>query len=339
MGKTTFLSSLLEIDLKAAAAANGIADSHDGIQSHGHHPYHQPANQAEIDAADKAKAISIDVISIDKEFYGAKVALRLLDVENFGDNITNEDSFRVLLSYIEEQFKAVLEEEQRIRRNPKFEDNRVHALLYFIAPTGHGLHALDIEAMRVLGRRVNVIPVLAKADGYAEDELARMKAAVLEQIRANQISIFDFSAAAASANGSASSSGCTDPSADASPTTPGSTMAYLTYGRSNSSATSPRDVAMEAENDAEWMALGEKMQALVPFAVIGSDPMFIHPGHQQQGQPGRQYPWGFVPANDDSISDLSSLRMALLGSHLEEMRDRTEDVLYEAYRTEVLSKA
>ncbi|KAH6583766.1 hypothetical protein BASA60_001287 [Batrachochytrium salamandrivorans] len=43
-------------------------------------------------------------------------------------------------------------------------DVRVHACLYFVQPSGHTLKPLDIEVMKHLGTRVNLIPVVAKAD-------------------------------------------------------------------------------------------------------------------------------------------------------------------------------
>jgi hypothetical protein len=43
-----------------------------------------------------------------------------------------------ILQYVSNQFDEVLLEETRIKRNPKFEDKRVHALIYFVQPTGHG---------------------------------------------------------------------------------------------------------------------------------------------------------------------------------------------------------
>lgn len=46
-------------------------------------------------------------------------------------------SFGEILAYLERQYDDILAEESRIKRNPRFRDNRVHALLYFIAPTGH----------------------------------------------------------------------------------------------------------------------------------------------------------------------------------------------------------
>jgi septin family protein len=47
------------------------------------------------------------------------------------------NSFQEIVGYLESQYDDILAEENRIKRNPRFRDNRVHALLYFIAPTGH----------------------------------------------------------------------------------------------------------------------------------------------------------------------------------------------------------
>lgn len=46
-------------------------------------------------------------------------------------------SFHEIVAYLEKQYDDILAEESRIKRNPRFRDNRVHALLYFISPTGH----------------------------------------------------------------------------------------------------------------------------------------------------------------------------------------------------------
>lgn len=47
-------------------------------------------------------------------------------------------SFAEIVGYLERLYDDILAEESRIKRNPRFRDNRVHALLYFITPTGHG---------------------------------------------------------------------------------------------------------------------------------------------------------------------------------------------------------
>lgn len=47
-------------------------------------------------------------------------------------------SFAEIVGHLERQYDDILAEESRIKRNPRFRDNRIHALLYFITPTGHG---------------------------------------------------------------------------------------------------------------------------------------------------------------------------------------------------------
>ena len=65
-------------------------------------------------------------------------------------------------------------QEQQPRRTDKI-DMRVHACLYFIRPTGHTLKPLDIEVMKRLSSRVNLIPVVAKADTLSHADLAKYK--------------------------------------------------------------------------------------------------------------------------------------------------------------------
>ena len=146
------------------------------------------------------------------------MSLTVVDTPGFGDNIDNSAayafafaphgppgrlaantarnlvrrSFDKILAYVEKQYDDILGEETRIKRNPKFHDNRVHALLYFITPTGHSLRELDIELMRRLAGRVNVIPVVGKADSLTPDELAAFKQRVMEDIAYYKIPIYNF---------------------------------------------------------------------------------------------------------------------------------------------------
>lgn len=51
--------------------------------------------------------------------------------------VLNSFRFQEIVGHLERQYDDILAEESRIKRNPRFRDNRVHALLYFIPPTGH----------------------------------------------------------------------------------------------------------------------------------------------------------------------------------------------------------
>ncbi|XP_055118872.1 uncharacterized protein [Symphalangus syndactylus] len=54
-------------------------------------------------------------------------------------------------------------------------DNRVQCCLSFIVPSGHGLTPLDIEFMKCLHEKVNIIPLIAKADTLTPEECQQFK--------------------------------------------------------------------------------------------------------------------------------------------------------------------
>lgn len=79
------------------------------------------------------------------------------------------------MSFVEHTYDEVFEEESRVRRNPKFEEHRVHAILYLIEPTGLDLKAVDAEFIKKLSIRSNVIPLIAKADSLTAVERQKFK--------------------------------------------------------------------------------------------------------------------------------------------------------------------
>lgn len=123
---------------------------------------------------------------------GSRLALTVIDTTGFGDSIDSTNDIDYVAEYVETRFDEVLAEESRIRRNPKFRDNRVHACLYFIEPTGHGLRELDVAAMKRLGAVVNVIPVLARADQMTTSERLHFKNQVVEDLNFHEIPVYDF---------------------------------------------------------------------------------------------------------------------------------------------------
>ena len=79
-----------------------------------------------------------------------------------------------IIEFLDDQHESYMLQEQQPRRIDKI-DLRVHACLYFIRPTGHTLKPLDIEVMKRLSSRVNLIPVVAKADTLSPTDLAKFK--------------------------------------------------------------------------------------------------------------------------------------------------------------------
>ena len=94
-----------------------------------------------------------------------------------------------IIEFLDDQHESYMLQEQQPRRHDRI-DLRVHACLYFIRPTGHTLKPLDIEVMKRLSSRVNLIPVIAKADTLSPQDLLKFKHKVRAVIEAQGIKIY-----------------------------------------------------------------------------------------------------------------------------------------------------
>uniref|UniRef100_A0A8C7ZXA6 Septin n=1 Tax=Oryzias sinensis TaxID=183150 RepID=A0A8C7ZXA6_9TELE len=119
--------------------------------------------------------------------------LTVVHTVGFGDQINHVKSSEPILEYIDAQFKRYLEEELKIKRSLwNYHDTRIHACLYFIAPNGHSLKALDLVTMKKLDSKVNIIPVIAKADTLTRNELVNLKIKVMSELVSNGVQIYQF---------------------------------------------------------------------------------------------------------------------------------------------------
>ena len=75
-------------------------------------------------------------------------------IAGFGDAVDNSNCWDPVISYVESQYESFLDAETRVHR-VQMPDSRVHACLYFIAPSGHGLKPLDVEFMKRLHDKVS----------------------------------------------------------------------------------------------------------------------------------------------------------------------------------------
>ncbi|CAD6186824.1 unnamed protein product [Caenorhabditis auriculariae] len=226
------------------------------------------------------RTVELRTKTIDLEEGGIRVKLQLVETAGFGDQLDKDKSAKVIADYLETQFERYLQEELKVRRILQFfEDTRIHACLYFISPTGHGLKALDLVTLRELAKRVNVIPVIAKADTTCKDELSRFKEKIMNELKAQKIEIYHF----------------------------------------------PTD-------DEAVSTLNSTMNSAIPFAVVGSVDHIIKENGQRVR--ARKYPWGVVEVENEQHCDFVKLREALLRTNVDEMRQRTHEVLYENYRRE-----
>jgi len=235
------------------------------------------------DLGEKTVDITSYVEDIDAD--GQKVILTVVDTPGFGDNINNSKSFVRILEFVESQHKRFLAEESRVQRNAKFQDTRIHVILYFIPPTGHFLRDLDIVLMKQLGKRANILPVIAKADSLLPGELKEFKQRLMEDMHKHDIPVFDF--------------------------------------------------PVNSEDDDDIVQENIEFRANMPFAIVSSD--FLHE-IDGESVPARQYPWGTVVVENEQHCDFSKLKFVLLSSHLEVLKEVTNDTHYENFRQESLQK-
>jgi len=122
-----------------------------------------------------------------------RLKLTIVDTVGFGDQINKEDSYKPVVEYINQQFENYLQEELKVCRSLySYHDTRIHACLYFISPTGHGLKSLDLLTMRNLDNKVNIIPVIAKADTISKNELHRFKIKIMSELVGSGVQIYQF---------------------------------------------------------------------------------------------------------------------------------------------------
>lgn len=122
-----------------------------------------------------------------------KLKLTIVNTVGFGDQINKEDSYQPIVEYIDKQFENFLQEELKIKRSMHgYHDSRIHTCLYFIAPTGHSLKSLDLVTMKKLDSKVNIIPVIAKADTISKSELHKFKIKIMSELVSNGVQIYQF---------------------------------------------------------------------------------------------------------------------------------------------------
>lgn len=300
-GKTTFANNLLEStvfphrytqDIPSSTNNENVKivkptkvvtfNSKNGIPNY-MSPFDPSSSSFEPGITITSTALEITTSDFADEGTPEKINFYLTDTLGLSENLDNEICFDEVTSYLEQQFDSVLAEETRIKRNPRFDDTRVHVALYFIEPTGHGLREMDVEMMKKLSRYTNVVPIISRADSFTETELIKFKKQIMDDIDRFNVPTYKFE-------------------------------------------------VDEEEDDLETIEENKALAMLQPFAIICADDR-----DSSTGKYIRQYPWGNIEVDDENISDLKILKKVLFGSHLQEFKDTTQNLLYENYRAEKLA--
>ncbi|CAI4343888.1 AMM_1a_G0010830.mRNA.1.CDS.1 [Saccharomyces cerevisiae] len=300
-GKSTFLNNLCGQDI---SLSDEDYDDDDDKMTNNVTPENGNAIE-DIDPGYKTAHLSPGLKLVTRRVYlndelGVPITLDIILFPGCGDNVDNSQSSVVIKNYLDQQFANVLKEEVRIKRNTKETDGRPHVCLYFLKSTPRGVKKFDIELMKTICDKVNLIPIIPKADGLTETELNLHKDIVRQEISQNNIRVFDFKS-----------------------DTLGETLALYDMDIDSSSAKSKYD------NDT-------KIKEISPFAIVCSKT--FSKNSENRVEHIRTYEWGSLVVEDQNTSDFIYLKAILLGSHLQELKDVTNNVLYENYRAKVLTE-
>ncbi|XP_056420709.1 septin-2 [Hyla sarda] len=164
LGKSTLINSLFLTDLYPERIVPGASDKIE-------------------------RTVEIEASTVEIEERGVKLRLTVVDTPGYGDAMNCEDCFKPIIHYVDDQFERYLHDESGLNRR-HIVDNRVHCCFYFISPFGHGLKPLDVQFMKALHNRVNIVPVIAKADTLTLKERERLKRRVLDEIEEHGIKIY-----------------------------------------------------------------------------------------------------------------------------------------------------
>ncbi|XP_032220349.2 septin-2 [Nematostella vectensis] len=229
------------------------------------------------------QTVHIESNTVEIEEKGVRLRLTVVDTPGFADAVDNTYSWEPIVDYIDHQFESYLRDESGLNRR-NIMDTRVHCCLYFINPHGHGLRPVDVEFMKALHTKVNIVPVIAKSDSLTKTEISRLKRKVLDEIADHEIKIYSF------------------PECD-------------------------------SEDDEEFLAINKDLKASLPFAIIGSNTVIEVKGRKVRA---RWYPWGYAEVENPDHCDFIKLRNMLVRTHMQDLKDVTQDVHYENYRAQRL---
>ncbi|OQR78827.1 septin-7-like [Tropilaelaps mercedesae] len=245
------------------------------------------------------KTVQVETTKVVLQEGQVTLTLTIVDTPGFGGSLDNTNCWVPIMEFIEDKYAEYLQEETKIQRSAHIVDNRVHCCLYFIAPSGHGLKPLDIEVMKKLHDKVNIVPVIAKADTFTPEECQLFKRRIQNELTQHGIKVYDFpSLNEISENGSLDAGGS------------------------------------EGGIDLKSGGASKSIKDRLPFAIVGSNTLIEVGGQKVRA---RKYPWGLVQVDSIEHCDFIPLRNVLIRSHMQDLKEVTHNCHYEHFRVRKLT--
>ncbi|CAJ0916014.1 unnamed protein product [Ranitomeya imitator] len=224
--------------------------------------------------------------TVDIEEKGVKLKLTIVDTPGFGDAVNNTECWKAITDYIDQQFEQYFRDESGLNRK-NIQDNRVHCCLYFISPFGHGLRPVDVAFMKALHEKVNIVPLIAKADCLVPIEIRKLKDRET-----------DYLSLAAYAEELTTE------------------IRFSSLQPIHSYTTVREEIEKfgikvyqfpecDSDEDDDFKQQDKELKESVPFAVIGSNTVVEAKGQRVRG---RLYPWGIVEDKTGAMDPFEGVR-------------------------------
>ncbi|OBZ89746.1 Cell division control protein 11 [Choanephora cucurbitarum] len=325
VGKTSFVRTLLEtlqLEEKAQLLEEGVTTKkkrRDSFMSENSSIIAHEELQGPIEKTLQPYTISRE-IDVDKK---ERTFLTIIDTPGFSAEYLVDKQLHDITKYIEHQFDLTLAEETKVKRNPKAVDTRVHCCLYFIDPKKSALDEFDIRILRRLSNRVNVIPVIGKADNLTLAQRNRLKPTIIKDIyTTHKIPVYGMPEDEEDEDeeDETNDSGKKEDK----PQTLENFLSQFNY----------------EEEEPETQQILDYLR-LVPFTFIAyeDEPETGNPVQMISDESiklGRDFGWGTIDCLSEKYSDFVKLKHMLLISHRKFLQLDTVERYYEQYRTERL---
>lgn len=167
--------------------------------------------------------------------------------------------------------------------------------------------------MKKIGTRCNLIPVLSKADTLTESELQLNKKLIRDDLDRETIDVFNFGIESQGKYGDIVGDDNEDEDKDE----------------------DEDDESIESEELEIQLEL-KRLQNMIPFSIMCSSQSNI----DEEGNTFhfREFPWGTVNVENTKNNEFNVLKSILLSTHIQELKDSTDQKIYESYRTEKLQQ-
>ena len=123
---------------------------------------------------------------------GVRLRLNIIDTPGYGDQVNNEKCWDPIVKYIKDQHSQYLRKELTAQREKYLQDTRVHCVLFFIQPTGHGLKPIDLVVLKKLTEIANVVPIIAKADSLTLSERRAFKETIQREFAYHDLKLYPY---------------------------------------------------------------------------------------------------------------------------------------------------